>query len=137
MLAYMLAFSTCVFLACSLHLLAFLDHLASPIRLDIIGKMYINFIYNLRTNKSFKFILFANACMRDNLFDRILNVAQSRKQKVQVLVGLLHHLDKIFKFVTGIRIFFLLDNFIGSIGFSSSMLPSSSKKISLQNKRLY
>jgi hypothetical protein len=62
--------------------------------------MHINFIWNLRTNERFKFILFANACTRDNLFDRILNVAQSRKQKIQALVRLLHHLDKIFKLVT-------------------------------------
>jgi hypothetical protein len=106
MLAYLLAFTTCVSLACGLHLLAFLDPLASPIWLDIIGKMYINFIWNLCTNESFKFILFVNACMRDNLFDSILNVAQSRKQKVQALVRLLHHLDKIFKLVTRIRNFF-------------------------------
>jgi hypothetical protein len=108
MLAYLLAFTTCAFLACGLHLLVFLDPPASPLWHDIIGKTYINFIWNLRTNESFKFILFANGSMRDNLLDRILNVAQSRKQKVQALVGLLHHLDKIFKLVMGIRIFFSL-----------------------------
>jgi hypothetical protein len=46
MLAYLLAFTTCAFLACGVHLLAFLDPLASPLRLDIIGKMYVNFIWN-------------------------------------------------------------------------------------------
>jgi hypothetical protein len=137
MLAYLVAFTTCVFLACGLHLLVFFDPLTSPLQLDIIGKMYINFFWNLCTNESFKFILFANACMRNNLFNRILNVAQNRKQKVQVLVGLLHHLDKIFKLVMGSIIFSLLDNSVGSIGFSLSMLPPSSKKISLQNRSLY
>jgi hypothetical protein len=44
MLAYLLVFTTCAFLACGVHLLAFLDPLASPLRLDIIGKMYVNFI---------------------------------------------------------------------------------------------
>jgi hypothetical protein len=47
MLAYLLAFSTrafILFFACSLHLLVFLDPLASRLGLDIIGKMYINFI---------------------------------------------------------------------------------------------
>jgi hypothetical protein len=67
MLAYLLAFTTCVFLACGFHLLAFLNPLASPLQLDIIGKMYINFIWNLCTNESLKFILFANVCVRDNL----------------------------------------------------------------------
>jgi hypothetical protein len=71
MLACLLAFTTCVFiLSLASSPLAFLSSCIS-LELNIIGKMYINFIWNLYTNESFKFILFGNACMRDNLLERI------------------------------------------------------------------